>query len=623
MCDVYDIRWIGESSLHKNYDHFYRFYQKVWEQPHAYVVMNARRCFNLNYVYLTVHVAANRRAANADRIISNNALLLCADAIAGFFREHGRFPSVLIVDDLVLHGRGISKLLSDLEELIVQELSGPNEVMSRDKRYYIRRSLASAIDIFTFAANKQPLLISDIYQQNLHWETSLYTREIRSLSQQISSFLQKTDLPNTSYVLSYRVSSMPHPSEDWIAQPWSYRGVGQTVFFHKKLWRNFLPTVRLRKSYGQQDRCDMWLTSLTLLGELTGNALSNICRRVEEALPAAQFDRVRAILQKQHPLLQKQRAQFLSFLLSAIYLKEFLAGLGETFFPMQSDLGKIARNFGSDMEKELEEMISSDSLMAALHDLLKDDLYTNAHPFLHEPLEESGAVQSREEVNFFLEDYFYNIGMTSERSAYQVISANRLPGKQDLSSAPMETLLLWKMPRLHWGNRRSWSGGALKKISCMLSMMDNGLMAMNFEVAPASGNVYSSLKAGELATFSIPRRLHLFIPALALVEQDSWRLDMEPEDAVSQFVQSLPEPAEGGAQEEKELAALMFLKSQGDDFINLLYECGQTLAGWDIDLVTTGDWLEEQGNESYLAFIRRETERQNFYLDLARQFLNR
>lgn len=618
MCNVSDIRWIGESSLHKNYDHFYRFYQKVWEQPHAYIVMNARRCFNLNHIFEQVRTGAGRT-------ISNNALLLCAGDIARFFREHGRFPSILIVDDLVLHGRGISKLLSDLEELIVEELGDSDEEMSQYKRHYIRRSLASAIDIFTFAANKQPLLVSDIYRQNLRWETSLYTREIRSLSQQISGFLQKADVPNTSYVLSYHITDAPDAPMGWVSQEWSYRGAQQTVFFRQDLPGGFLPTVRLRRSYGQQDRCGMWLTSLTLLGELTEEVLSDACRQVEEALPSGQYEKVRAILQKQHPILQKQRAQFLSFLLSAIYLREFLAGLGIAFAAKDSDLEKIARNFGCDMKGELELLISSAPLMAALHDVLESTLCAGARPFLQEPPVAGKSVSSwnKEAVNFSLEDYFYDIGMAAERSAYAVISTNRLPGKEDLSSVPMETLLRGKTPRLHWDSRDGWKSSPQEKLSCMLSMMDNGLMAMNFEVDPASGTVCSSLKAGELATFSIPRRLHLFIPALAKVEQDSWQVDMEPEDAVRQFIQSLPEPAEDGPQAEKERAALAFLKSQGSDFVNLLYECGQTLAGWDIDLVTTDDWLEEEGEESYLAFVRRETDRRDFYLTLARQFLTR
>lgn len=625
LYDVFDIRWIGESSLHKNYDLFFRFYQKVWEQSHAYIVMNARRCFNLNHVFLKVHTAAGGQAANAGRIISNNALLLCAGDIAGFFREHGRFPSILIADDLVLHGRGVSKLLSDLEELIVEELHDSNEEMNRYKRYYIRRSLASAVDIFTFAVNKQPLLISDIYRQNLHWEVSLYTREIRSLSQQISSFLQKADNPNTSYVLSHLIPPVCNAPKGWRAQEWSYRGVRQSVFFHQDAPLNFLPTVRLRKPYGQQAPRDMWLTSLTLLGELSKDVLFDACRKVEEALPPGQFDRVRAILQKQHPILQKQQAQFLSFLLSAIYLREFLAGLGIAFSTKNSDLDKIARNFGCDMEKELNPLISSAPLMAAIHNALKSALCAGARPFLQEPPEAGKSASSwdRESVNFFLEDYFYDVGMTSERSAYAVISTNRLPGKEDLSSVPMETLLRGKAPRLRWDSPKCWNCSSQEKLSCMFSMMDNGLMAMNFEVDPASGTVYSSLKAGELATFSIPRRLHLFIPALALVEQDSWQLDMEPEDAVQQFIQSLPEPAEDGLQAEKERAALAFLKSQGSDFVSLLYQCGQTLAGWDIDLVTTDDWLEEEGGESYLSFVRRETGRRDFYLTLARQFLTR
>lgn len=639
MCDANDIKWIGESSLRKNYERLYLFYQKVWAQPHDYVVMNARRCFNLNYLFAQVHKADRKPVANAGKIISNNALLLYNSKIAEHYRACGRFPRILIVDDLILHGRGVAKLLYDLEELIISRLSLSQE-MTKDERYYIRRNLADAIDIFIFAANRQPLLIDDIYLRKLQWEVQLYTREIRSLSQQFSSFLQRADVPNTSYVLSYQVKKMPNPGEKWLCQHWNYRGAKQRMYFScepQAVDVKFLPTVRLRESFSQKTNSEIWLTSLTLFGELPCDSLSGICRMVEGKLASSEFCHIRSILQKDQKLIRKQQAQFLSFVLSAIYLRDFLADCSvNAGFPLppfsadNSDLHKIAQNFGkvSEIESELKKLITAPRLLEELRTILLDTLGDCAGVFLRKL--EHGSDQKEYYVNFHLEDCFYNMGMAAEQSAYKTISLNRYqPNKRDFGTQPMEALLRWEQPALHFKYSKSLPTGT-QKLSCMMALMDNGLMAMNFECAEQEQGdvIYSSLKVGELATLSIPRRLHLFIPALALVEADCWRAGLEPKNAVKQFLQTLPgkvspdERRESSDAQLKEESALAFLKTQGSDFVDLLYDCGQSFNGWDIDLITSDDWLEE-GSSSYLTFVRQEEEGQEFYLERARRFLNR
>lgn len=130
-----------------------------------------------------------------------------------------------------------------------------------------------------------------------------------------------------------------------------------------------------------------------------------------------------------------------------------------------------------------------------------------------------------------------------------------------------------------------------------------------------------------MSTLSIPRRLHLFMPALALIEREGWRCDYsKPKDAVKRFLQYLPTKGASNrnrkysdAQLEEE-ATLLFLKSQGDALVDLMYDCGQTFAGWDINLVTSEDWTEE-GEGNYLDFVRQEEREQRIYLERARQFL--
>lgn len=633
MRDVHDIQWIGESTLHKHYDQLNLFYQEIWEQPHDYIVMNARRCFNLNHIFMQVHDGA---VPDAGRIISNNALPLYAEEFARRYTRYRRFPSVLIVDDLVLHGRSLSRLLFRLEELIVAALSDSLAELGRDERYYIRRSLASAVDLYVYAENRQPLLIEDIYRQKLQCKRKLYTSELRGLSQQISSFLQKVDVPNTSYVLSYQIGSVPAPGKEWLIQDWSYRGTRHRVYLvcdPQAEDVNFLSTVRLRRAFSQKENSDLWLTSMPLFGELDGEGLSRICNRAAELLDPEEFSWLRFILRQEHPLLQKQRAQLISLILSMSSLFQFLDdSFGQKTFRFvqgSSDITKIAQNFGKSDRSlpELEKLLNGNGLIQKLYMVLSGEIRALARPFLREPVRTSCQDADCEHINNDLEDTFYNIGMASEYAAHRSISLNRYSqDSRDPSMIPLEDMLRWDVPRFHFSDPRH-PVEATQKLSCMLALMDNGLMALNFECTEQDGTrrIKNMLKAGELATFSIPRRLHLIIPALALVESECWRLDFEPRAVLKQFVSTLPDQARPGPEKawRREQAALSFLKSQGQDFVDFLYGCGQTMSGWDIRLVTSDDWMEERENSSYLSFINEETEGQEFYLNLAQRFLDR
>lgn len=632
MCNVRDIPWLGESTLHKHYEQLYFFYQKVWEQPYTFIVMNARRCFNLNSIFMRLYTDSGGTVPNAERIISNNALALYAEEFAHCYKRFRRFPSTLIVDDLALHGRGLSKLLSELEELIISSLLDLGMELDRDERYYVRRSLASAVDLYIYAANVQPLLIEDIFQQKLKSEHRLYARSLRSLSQQISSFLQKADVPNTSYVLSYRVEERPTRDEDWLEEEWSYRGARHKVYFgreHYAQGANFLPTVRFREEFSRKDGTERWLTGLPLFGALDEEKLSRICGRARELLDACRFPWLCYILEREQPLLQKQRAQLISLILSMACLLQFLENCtDEMFTHKSSDIEKVARNFGKiDITlPELVRLLTEDGLLAALHAVFVDEICALARPFLREPVR-SGQNMECEFVNCYLEDIFYNIGMSLERDAYRSLSSRHgAAGSRVSGMLALDELLRWDVPRLHFPCPKQ-SAQAVEKLSCMMAMMDNGLMAMNFECVEQYGTywVRNTLKAGELATFSIPRRLHLMVPALALVERDCWRLNLDERSSVKSFLSALPDTARPGAADDRrrEQDALSFLKSSGEEFVDLLYDCGQTFSGWEIDLVTSDDWMTEGGDRSYLAFIIQQDEGQRFYLNIAQRFLNR
>lgn len=641
------IKHIGESILRDEYDGLARFFRKIWKKPHAYVVVIARRCLNLNEVFMHVYADDSNIGLNRTQIISNNALLLYSNEIADYYNTWGQFPSILITDDMIYHGRGIVKLLHDLEELVairLEEVRG--ERLTKDMRYYVHRDMAAMIDIYAYCVNQQPLLIDDVYLRRLDMESTRYTSELRNLSQRISRFLQTVGEPNTSYVLSTdeRLPFELH-SERWLKQPWSYRKNKQEMFFCVSdlhcVSPGFLPSVRIHRKYGSPECPEVKLTALVIFGSMTTEKTGRICEEVIHVLQKNNLDQLKTvfrILKSENILHQKARMQFLSFLLSVMCLRHFYQdmGLSDAGPDISStDLDKIVRNFAR------EKNIYDEFAVLYAHPTLWRDLETplyrafsdSSEPFLFQSPKYWNTHQDalEDNTNFKVQLLFDKIGMDSEKSAWHTVSSLErfhleTPGKDLI---PLNRYMAEISPRS--GNTMEIPESSA--VSSMLAQMDNGLMSMNVEtdLTYSEGDfpqVRCVLKAGELSTFVMPRYYHQFIPALALVERNHWMLMVDREEAVKRFIQELPEtlpaqekPAEHtGKALEEEAAAFQHLKKNGAAFVSRLYECGQSLNGWDIDLVTVDDW---RGEGSYLSFVIFEKNRQQVYLNLAEAFLSR
>lgn len=641
------IKHIGESLLRDEYDGLARFFRNIWKKPHAYIVVVARRCMNLNEIFMYVYADDPDVVLSKRQIISNNALLLYSSDIAEYYNTWGQFPSILIADDMIYHGRGIVKLLHDLEELVAAKLENiRDEKLTKDERYYVHRDLAAMIDIYAYCVNQQPLLIDDAYLRRLEAESTRYTSELRSLSQQVSRFLQSVGEPNTSYVLSIdkRLESNLQ-ADGWFKQPWSYRGNNQEMFLCISdahcASPGFLPSVRIHRKYGFPECSEVKLTALVIFGNMTTAKTGRICEDVIQVLQKNNLEELKTvfrILKSENILHQKARMQFLSFLLSVMCLRHFYhdAGLPETDLDVKrTDLDKIAHNFARerDIYGELSTLYANSTVWNDLEAPLYKAFSDSAEPFLSRAPKywETHQDVLMDKANRDVQSLIYEIGMDSDKSAWQTV--NRLE-RFHLETPAKDLISLNRyMDEISHKDRGATEIPEVSAVSSMLAQMDNGPMSMNVEtdlLCPEgeSPKVRCVLKAGELATFAMPRYYHQFIPALALVERKHWMLMTDREDAVKQFIQELPEtlpvqekPTEyaGKALEEEEVA-LKRLKEEGADFISRLYECGQSLNGWNFDLVTIDDW---RGEGSYLSFVTFEKNRQQAYLDLADTFLFR
>ena len=149
---------------------------KQMASEYDYVCARERRCFNLVARFLP----------EVD-MISTRALTLKYAEIADYYRENGRFPRILILDDLMIHGRGIAKLLQQLEDMLVIKLLDMGVLKkSENYRYMVYRDLADAVTIYVYARNAGVIFLADAYRERIRAVKKLYADEMRDLSLQLS-----------------------------------------------------------------------------------------------------------------------------------------------------------------------------------------------------------------------------------------------------------------------------------------------------------------------------------------------------------------------------------------------------------------------------------------------------
>lgn len=614
---------VVESTLrYKDYIGMQRFFSDIWKAEHSYIAVLARRCFNLEHLFAEM---TNMHSNQRERIISNNALLLYADQIAKTYIQEGMFPSILIVDDLLIHGRGMGKLLYQFEELVTDAIMKRAPSIYESIKYGIHWDLIDAIDIYIYAVNKEDIILDSSFARKIKPYGTLEESNLRELSQRLSRLLERIGVPNTSYVISQKIIQQEvlcDASNGWNAVPWDYHGNQYQVFIkcdcpsEPKL----IATLRMSEKSGSNEDLPTWITSTAFFGNLKVTDMEMICTRILEVLlQNAKLRCVRRILGSQQKILRKQCVQFLSFLLSVCFLYDF-SGENQQLIG-NSDLTKICRNFAKfeDIYSELVLICQDSDLLRKIRKVFIPLISERCESIFEERFYTD--LQNPEYSNNLTEDIFYEIGMQSERAAYEIETNLRFfhPLKQGVDTIQTGDFVReWEQMQERYPEREHMSIRS-NCIPSMLALMDSGLMSMNVELDDGELTIRTVLKAGEMALFSLPRRLRFFIPALALVERDFWRVGLNRLEAVKEFMEFLCATTRN--QKSTDRNALDYLKKSGSQWAEQIYSCGQSFRDWEIDLSAKEDWMTSPGTMSYLEYIQDEIKKQNMYLEKAKFFL--
>ena len=178
------------------------FFVSIWESTAKYKVFLVRRCFNLMYSFFRGKYA-NNNTKITDTFYTDSSILANSAEIGDFFIVHKFFPKIMIVDDLLIHGRTISGIIESLIDNVYGYL---RETGIEESESVIADELLKSLSIHVIAMNNKPMLLrSNFYQRLVRDPKSkdvLIPQRWHELSSRISLSAADGYFSNTSYVLS-------------------------------------------------------------------------------------------------------------------------------------------------------------------------------------------------------------------------------------------------------------------------------------------------------------------------------------------------------------------------------------------------------------------------------------
>lgn len=163
----------AQSILNRNYDILYDYFCNVLERDEEYKILRARRCQVLFQIFLPIIMKNEPHIEIRGKFISNQVL--------DFYKEMLLKSTVVILDDIVIHGRGLSEIYTELDP----------EFNNENIRVYVHKMHRDATSI------------PSKLKEKLIFDSRIFDWEWRELSTQLVNVIQATVTPYVSFVETY------------------------------------------------------------------------------------------------------------------------------------------------------------------------------------------------------------------------------------------------------------------------------------------------------------------------------------------------------------------------------------------------------------------------------------
>lgn len=406
---------------------------------YSYVSITERRFFNFFYAIFLDYPNTPPKPL-LKKLVSNNGLLIQHKSLLEYYLAEGQFPSILLADDLAIHGRSMGKFLYQLEQAIIEDFQQEKGASpTKEERDMLHYQLISAVDIRVFAKSRNPVLLEDGYAAKLKFDYNLYSDKLHQVTDLLSQSVSLPKVANTSFVLSARFQGRngktdgdggPGPDlmllpqmgascGNWQYVPWISRWRNSS----KKLHTYIRPFADGRGTYlistvRFYEGPSPLLTSYSIIDGLETGAPDGFggtyyALRYALSTPDSRYGPLSDILADENPHAQQARGQLVSTFLSIAGLIEFCADykLPAARVLQDSDVMKLAINYGEKAGPAFSCLLQNSLLCLELATIIRAGLRRQPAriPFEEQPEDVLPAytpIQSQEEKNTYILSLF-------------------------------------------------------------------------------------------------------------------------------------------------------------------------------------------------------------------------
>lgn len=328
--------------LDRNYDLLYDYFCNTLDRYESFKIFKARRCQVLLGIFLPVIRKNEPDIQIRGTFISSNAIAKYKEQIAS--------SSALILDDILIHGRGLQELYENLDEHYQNE----------------------NIHIYVHKMDRAADAMTDHLKSKIEYDSKVFDWEWRELSTQLVNVIQATATPYVSYVGTYTSLQSIDSKRvedrfvvlDNTNQDQEYVGTKALVLFE----RDSMPAIIQKGAY---DACIRYYENSRIkkyvyapyvfMKSLSGRDIHNFCSVFARQVGNQRHALRRELLSDQNNDLRlKYKACLVNAMLNRIY-GLYLNYKYEGMFDFSSvDQPTLAMCFGNDVADDIEKIAYDD-----------------------------------------------------------------------------------------------------------------------------------------------------------------------------------------------------------------------------------------------------------------------
>lgn len=600
-----------------------------------FVAFITRRCHVLFLVYLDIFLSYRNEASEKrpeylknydldqlerivkEHFVTDADILSMGGKIADIYTQEGVLPPIIVVDELLLHGRSLNQFLLKFEKSIQTRLEN---IHTREKLYTLqnlRDALVEAISLYVYAQNDDTLLLFSRYQKCLCVEKKSDAKGWRQFSKKIALLVSVSPINNVAYSWSFRIPAKSFPdmkvnaSEGFNLIKTDMQNIRQDNYiwlYPDSSAPKAVCTVRVKESFVRGENGERLLLAVPfiIMGKRSFRSALRLHRTLVEELAEQPFSQ---LLSSRDDYIENTNEAIFYYrwisetnelLLSYMMFRKFWNALP---FSLKNEIGdikqyvdflQISRNFLYPYKNNRKRENDNDVLEKLLYSIWdwepENDAfekYMSLAVFDAEELYDSRKVgfsvkRLIEEHEFCqkkiihdVEDVIAEIGIEAERNAYE----------KSISGAAFseETLSIWGnnyslKDVLRRYCERTWTYDGVdmyQVIAVIVQAMDLGIIGMNARCEKEK--LFTTVRAGEQSLFIKPIRYHDYITVLKKIDRKYGYSLANVKIELEDFMKRLRKTMVGSDKD-------IFETDELYTFLMELHVSGQSLEDWDFSM---------------------------------------